>query len=118
VFRVFFDVPGKPPIDLSVLRGNVLQCFGTDLENVQIGGEYIFRNMTEHQMQRVKTVLGGTARNYDKNIVNTAQILAQKMGYHTVDDFLSVVELVAKDVKGMFFMVLDQNINNLLDVQA
>ena len=112
MFRVFFDASGRAPITLPVFQRNLSECFGTDPENVQINGEYIFRNMTEHQMQRVKTVLGGTARNYDKSIVSTAQIIAENMGYRTVDDFLSVVELVASEVKGMFVLLLDQNINN------
>ncbi|CAF1114363.1 unnamed protein product [Adineta ricciae] len=98
--RVFFNQSNRPPIDLTVLRADLLRGFGVEPDMVQVNNEYIFRNLTEHQKQRVKTVLGDTARNYNKNIIGTAKTLAQDLNCRTLDDFLCVVELVASEVKG------------------
>ncbi|CAF1069009.1 unnamed protein product [Adineta steineri] len=111
--RVFFDGQSKSLIDLNALRNKLSACFRTEPESVQINGEHIFQNMTEHQMQRVETVLGGTARKYNNGIVETAKILTQKMGYSTVDDFLCVVELVAKEVQGKYEENLVPALNHL-----
>jgi hypothetical protein len=54
-------------------------------------------------VQRVKTVLGGSAgRNYNKDIIKAAQAVAEKLGCSGIDDFLATVELVAVEMKGNF----------------
>ena len=97
---MFFDASGRATVDSNVLSANLSRCFGRNMEDVEINGVRIFEGMSEHQKQRVKTVLGGTARNYNENIIGTAKMLAQEMGYRNLDDFLSIVELVACEVKG------------------
>jgi len=97
---VFFDAPGRATVDSNALRVNLSNCFGRNMEDVEINGTRIFENMSEHQQHRVETVLGGTARNYNKDIIETAKMFAQDMGYQNLDDFLCVVELVACEVKG------------------
>ena len=55
--------------------------------------------MTERQQRRVGKVFGGSARN-DANIVKTAHTIAESMNCTTADELMSVIEIVAAEVKG------------------
>lgn len=48
----------------------------------------------------MKTVLGSTGRNYNKDILKAAHAVAEKLGCNGTDDFLAAVELVAIETNG------------------
>ena len=77
----------------------VKKCLGKELSDVELNGEKIFENLNDRQRGEVSRKLGGTAKN-NSSIVNTAHSIAEEMGCKTLEEFLSLVELVAKKVEG------------------
>uniref|UniRef100_A0A914QYU9 DUF4781 domain-containing protein n=1 Tax=Panagrolaimus davidi TaxID=227884 RepID=A0A914QYU9_9BILA len=95
--RTFFQ-PGKDPIqpDLHKLQN----CLGKKLDEYVLNGERIFKDLDKRQVARVGKVLGGSA-NYNKEIVNTAEIISKSLGIKDADKFMSVIEIILGDLKDL-----------------
>lgn len=77
----------------------IKKSYGRDPKDIELNGEKIFQNMDDMQQRRVDKVFGGTAR-CDQKIVETAHKVAEHMGFKTAGDLMSVIEIVAAEVKG------------------
>ena len=78
------------------LRERGAQAFNANnLNDVVINGKRLFQDMTPTEMERLHGVLKNTARNYNKDIIQTAQNLATDLKCNNVSDFCALVELVA-----------------------
>ena len=101
------------PVDRAAreeLRRRTTQAFGTtDLEEVTISGKRLFREMNGTELERLQNVLENTARDYNQDIIRTAQNLATDIKCNNVNDFCALVELVALEAKGFFFLFLYNN---------
>ena len=81
---------------------NVKSCFGEnqDLFDIKLNGEKIFEKLDNYQKRNVSRTLGETAK-HDRDVTGKAFTIAEKMGCKTCDEYLSIVEMVAKKVEGM-----------------
>lgn len=87
------------------LRERGAQAFNANnLDEVVVGGKRLFQNMTPTEMERLHGVLRNTARNFNKDIVLTAQQLAAEIKCNSVSDFCALIELVALEGQGFFLL--------------
>ena len=77
----------------------VKKCFGKNPSDIELNGKKIFDNLDDLLKKDVSRKLGGTAKN-DPVIVQTALTIAEKMKCTTVEEYLSMVEIIASEVKG------------------
>ena len=81
----------------------VNKSFGKDPSKVELNGEKIFENLSDLEKKAVDQKLGGTAKN-NSDIAHAALTIADKMGCNTLEEYLSIVEIVAKEVQGMIYL--------------
>jgi hypothetical protein len=78
---------------------NVKNLFrDTNLKDAEVNGVKIFENLSDRQKSRVNTAIGGTAGS-NEHIVKTAIAISNEMNLTSADDVLSVIEIVAAQVK-------------------
>ncbi|XP_053996561.1 uncharacterized protein LOC128886051 isoform X1 [Hylaeus anthracinus] len=70
-----------------------------DLKNVKINNVKMFSRLTGSDLDRIKTVLADTARNYDKNIVNAAIAVVENSNCKTIHEFGAHIKLIALESK-------------------
>lgn len=92
---------GKP-IKFDKYLNRLEKCYGKNPNDVELGGKKVFANMNEMQKGRIDKVFGGSARKYNQNIVKTAHDIAEFMGCTSVDELMSIIEIVAAEVKGIY----------------
>lgn len=81
--------------------GKLNKSLGVDnYEKFQIDGKDIFQNMDDRTKGRINKVFGGAA-GYDRDVVSTAEGLAKTLGATDANKFMSLVEVIAADTKGM-----------------
>ncbi len=84
----------------TAYRNKLKKCYGrNDVELITLNDEKIFDNLTASQKSEVDKKIGGTARK-NPDIVRTAHDVAESMGVKNLEDFLSIIEIVAKEVGG------------------
>ena len=106
VSTIQYQYPVAQPIQAG--RSNQLQkqvnktikkCFGKNPSEIELNGKKIFDNLDDLLKKDVSRKLGGTAKN-DPVIVQTALTIAEKMKCTTVEEYLSMVEIIASEVEG------------------
>ncbi|XP_076625984.1 uncharacterized protein LOC143344136 [Colletes latitarsis] len=79
------------------------EVFETDpdgLKNVQINNKTIFADLTGAEIDRMRTVFGDTARNYNKDIIYAAAAAAKDLDCNDVHTFGAIIELIALESHG------------------
>lgn len=80
-------------------KDNINKLFKrTDLKNAQLNGKKIFDNLADRQTARVNKAIGGAAGT-NQLIVTTAIEISEQMNLNTVDDVLSIVEIISAQLK-------------------
>jgi hypothetical protein len=76
---------------------DVTNILGKDANNVEVNGIKIFQNLTERQKARVCTVIQSSSRK-NAAVVTLALQITEKMKLNNIDDFLSIVEILAAEL--------------------
>lgn len=80
-------------------KDNINKLFKrTDLKDAELDGKRIFDNLNDRQTARVNKAIGGAAGT-NKLIVSTAIEISEKMNLKSVDDVLSIVEIISAQLK-------------------
>ena len=95
-------------LDKDVTK-KVKKLFGKDPSDVELNGEKIFENLNDSQKRDVSRKLDKLVCSIG-GVMSTAQTIAEKMGIHTIDEFLSLVEMLAKKVQGEVFHLRNSHV--------
>ena len=93
-------------------KQKISQAFNVqDIDDIEMNGKKVFRNMTKTQKGRVKKVLGNL--NYNQEIIDAAHVIAETMGYDNVDQLINMTEVISAEVGGKSGADLTNHLNGL-----
>ena len=83
---------------------SVLNYYGKNPSKVTISGKNIFINLNDVQKRKVCKILRKTARNESK-LIDVACNIATRLDFKTIEEYLSIVKIVANAVQGKITMI-------------
>ena len=100
---MFFDEKTQGFVKFNKDFNRLQRCFGKDPNDVEMNGNKLFANLSDRDKGRVSKVFNGTARKYNKEIIDTSFKIAEAMGINNADHFMDIIEIVCAKVEGIYF---------------